>query len=157
MVKETSEDPASVLSRSGYVIRLYGCPILWVSKLQTEIAPLSTTESEYIALSQAMREVVPLLDIYEHINTALKCQELKPVVKCTVFEDNNGALELATAPKMRPHTKHIAIKYHHFHNKVDSGQILIKRVDTKNQIADIFTKALPRVDFKRIQLMLLGW
>jgi hypothetical protein len=154
--KDTSHDPASVLSRSGYVIRLYGCPILWVSKLQTEIA-LSTTESEYIALSQAMREVIPLLDIYGHINTALKCQDLKPIVKCTVFEDNNGALELATAPKMRPRTKHIAIKYHHFRSKVDSGQIHIKRVDTKNQIADIFTKALPRVDFERIRVMLLGW
>jgi hypothetical protein len=65
----------------------------------TEIA-LSTTESEYIALSQAMHEAVPLIDIYGHINTALKCQELKPVVKCTIFEDNNGALELARAPKM---------------------------------------------------------
>ena len=47
--------------------------------------------------------------------------------------------------------------YHHFRNKVDSGQIQIKRVDTKNQIADIFTKALPRVDFERIRMMLLGW
>jgi hypothetical protein len=113
--KETSEDPASVLSRSGYVIQLYGCPILWVSKLQTKIS-LSTTESKYIALSQAMREVIPLLDIYGHINKALKCQDLQPIVKCTVFEDNNGALKLATAPKMRPCTKHIAVKYHHFRN-----------------------------------------
>jgi hypothetical protein len=40
--KETSQDPPRVLSRSGYVTRLYDCPILWVSKLQTEIA-LSTT------------------------------------------------------------------------------------------------------------------
>jgi hypothetical protein len=67
--------------------------------LQTEIA-LLTTESEYVALSQAMHEVIPLLDIYGHINTALKCQDLIPIVKCTVFEDNNGALELATAVKM---------------------------------------------------------
>jgi hypothetical protein len=93
--KETSEDPSSILSRSGYVIRLCGCPILWVSKLQTEIA-LSTTESEYIALSQAMHEVIPLLDIYGHINTLLECQDLTPIVKCTNFEDNNGALEPAT-------------------------------------------------------------
>jgi methyl coenzyme M reductase subunit D len=79
------------------------------------------------------------------------------VVKGTVFEDYNGALELATAPKIRPRTKHIAIKYHHFRNKVDSGKIQIKCVDTKNQIANIFTKALPRVDFERIRVMLLGW
>jgi hypothetical protein len=60
--QEVGEDPASVLSRTGYVIRLYGCPLFWVSKLQTEIA-LSTTKSEYIALSQAMREVIPLMEI----------------------------------------------------------------------------------------------
>jgi hypothetical protein len=68
-----------------------------------------------------------------------------------VFEDNNGALELATAPKMRPRTKHIAIKYHHFRSSVDSGAVLI---DTKNQIADIFTKVLARIDFERLRVML---
>jgi hypothetical protein len=82
------------------------------SKLQTEIAlstteseyiALSTTESEYIALSQAiMREVIPLMEIRKDINAALQLKEVTPVIKCTVFEDNNGALELATAPKMRP-------------------------------------------------------
>jgi hypothetical protein len=111
--KETLAELTSVLSRTGYVIRLFGCLILWVSKLQTDIA-LSTTESEYIALSPAMRKVVPLLDIYGQINKAFECQDHKPTVKCTVFEDNNGALDLATAPKMRPRTKHIAIKYHQF-------------------------------------------
>jgi hypothetical protein len=154
--QETGTDPASVLSRTGYVIRLYGCPILWCSKLQTEIA-LSTTEAEYIALSQAMREVIPLMDIYNSIQVVMMTEKLHPVVKCTVFEDNNGALELAKAPKMRPRTKHIAIKYHHFRSKVDSGEVDIKRVDTKNQIADIFTKGLSRFDFEQLRTMLLGW
>jgi hypothetical protein len=88
---------------------------------------------------------------------ALKCQDLKPTVKCTVFEDNNVALELATAPKMRPRTKHIAIKYHHFWSAVNSGAVQIKRVDTKNLIADIFTKALLHIEFKQLRVMLLGW
>ncbi len=47
------------LSRTGYIITYCGCPIHWASKLQTEIA-LSTTESEYIALSVATRELLPL-------------------------------------------------------------------------------------------------
>jgi hypothetical protein len=50
---EDDQDPVCVKSRTGYVITLGGCPVLWVSKLQTEIA-LSTLESEYIALSQAI-------------------------------------------------------------------------------------------------------
>jgi hypothetical protein len=112
---------------------------------QTTVA-LSTTEAEYIALSQSMPEVIPLMDIYATIQKVLQCKELKPTVKwcCTVFEDNNRALELAKAPKMHPRTKHIAIKYHHFRSKVDSGEVDIVRVDTKNQIADIFPKGLLR-------------
>ena len=74
-----------------------------------------------------------------------------------MFEDNNRALELTKAPKMHPRTKHIAIKYHHFRSKVASGEVDIQRVDTKNQIADIFTKGLPRFDFERLRMMLLGW
>ena len=46
-------NPECVLSRTGFVIMYAGCPITWCSKLQTEIA-LSTTEAEYIALSQSM-------------------------------------------------------------------------------------------------------
>jgi hypothetical protein len=46
----------NVLSCTGYVITYCGCPIHWVSKLQSEIA-LSTTKSEYIALSMATREL----------------------------------------------------------------------------------------------------
>jgi hypothetical protein len=59
-----SNDPENVLSRTGYIIYYAGCPIHWVSKLQTEIA-LSTTEAEYIALSQSMRDVIPMMNILE--------------------------------------------------------------------------------------------
>ena len=50
--KAWSDEPSSVMSRTGYIILYAGCPIIWCSKLQTEI-PLSTTESEYIALSHS--------------------------------------------------------------------------------------------------------
>ena len=56
-----SDDPASVYSRTGYINKYKNCPILWVSKLQSEIS-LSTTEAEYIALSQAMREVILMME-----------------------------------------------------------------------------------------------
>jgi hypothetical protein len=98
-----------------------------------------------------------MVDIYGTICKVLQCKKLKPKVKCTVFEDNSGALELAKAPKMHPRTKHVAIKYHHFRSKVDSEDVDISRVDTKNQIADIFSKGLPRFDFKQLRMMLLGW
>jgi hypothetical protein len=57
----------NVLSRTGYIITFCGCPIHWVSKLQTEIA-LSTTESKYIALSMATRELLPLRHLLQEIH-----------------------------------------------------------------------------------------
>ena len=65
--KEDNKDPCSVRSRTGFVIKYAGCPITWASKLQTEIA-LSTTEAEYIALSQAMRYIIPLMTMTDYIN-----------------------------------------------------------------------------------------
>lgn len=66
---EDSEDATNVLSRSGYIIYYVGCPVLWKSKLQTEIV-LSMTEAEYIALSQALREVIPFMELLK---------EMKPI------------------------------------------------------------------------------
>ena len=67
---ENDQDPVSVKSRTSYLIMFMGCPLLWVSKLQTQIA-LSTMESEYITLSQAMRDVIcirkVLKEIYQHV------------------------------------------------------------------------------------------
>jgi len=71
----TSQDPSSVKSRTGYVILFANCPLLWASKLQTEAA-LSTTEAECIALSQAMRDLIPLRallqDIISTTNTTIE-------------------------------------------------------------------------------------
>ena len=52
---ENNQDPVSVQSRTGYILFLANCPLLWVSKLQTEVAT-STMEAEYIALSQSVRD-----------------------------------------------------------------------------------------------------
>ena len=57
----------NVYSRTGYVICYAGCPIYWQSKLQTEIA-LSTAEAEYIALSQALRETIPMTNLMREMN-----------------------------------------------------------------------------------------
>jgi hypothetical protein len=76
---------------------LSGCPIQWNSKLQTEIA-LSTTDSEYIALSQAMRDLIPLKRLFLEVVTAMKLPGMNgSVIRSTVFEDNNGAISVATA------------------------------------------------------------
>ena len=68
-----------------------------------------------------------------------------------------GAEELAKIPKNRPRTKHIAVKYHHFREAVKSGILMVVRVDTTNQLADIFTKPLARVPLEHLRLRIMGW
>jgi hypothetical protein len=155
---ENHQDPVCVKSRTGFCLTLGDCPLLWVSKLQSEIA-LSTTEAEYIALSQAIRELIPMRALFQEVGDALKLKCTQPtILHSTVFEDNNGALALATSPKMTPRTKHIAVKYHHFRSKIgpDKG-IIIQRIDTNEQKADIFTKGLGAQQFTHIRKLVMGW
>ena len=75
----------------------------------------------------------------------------------TVFEDNLGVLELANVPKMRPRTKEIGNKYHHFCDKVWDKTISILAVATANQVADYLTKPLPRDSFQKHCNVLQKW
>ena len=146
--KDVAEhDPSTAKSRSGWIIFYAGCPIIWASKLQSQVA-LSTTEAEYIALSMSLRDVLPimfLLDEMRERNFQVICTA--PHVYCKVFEDNSGALELARLPKLRPRTKHINVCYHHFREHVRSRKIKIFPIGTKDQIADTLTKALAQNSF----------
>ena len=65
------------------------CPIIWCSKLQTEIT-LSTTESEYVALSQSLRDVIPLLDLLRESSKVTPSDDSTPKIHCSIFEDNKG-------------------------------------------------------------------
>ena len=115
---EEDSDPVCVKSRTGYIMKLGGCPLIWASKLQTEIS-LSTLETEYIALSTAILELFPLRELLKEIEYKTELNFSNPaILYSTVFEDNQGALQLATAPKITPRTKHIAAKYHLFKDKI---------------------------------------
>ena len=111
---EAEHDSDTARSRSGYLITYLGVPLLWKSSLQTEIA-LSSTESEYICLCHSLRKVLPLMWIIQEMKElGFPIGTTKPQINCTLFEDNSGALILAKSPAMRPRTKHINVKYHHF-------------------------------------------
>ena len=85
---------------------------MWASKLQQEIS-LSTVEAEYVALSQSMRELIPLRELLKETHDEMGMRfSSKTVTKSTVFEDNNGAISLVTTPRLTLRTKHIAKKYH---------------------------------------------
>ena len=156
-IKDFSDDPDCARSRTGFVIKYGGCPIIWCSKLQTEIT-LSSTEAEYVALSQALREVIPLMNLMKEMATmGHDVGTTKPRIHCRVFEDNSGALIMAKEHKSRPRTKHIAVKYHHFREHVERGDITVHPIGTNDQIADLLTKPLPIEKFVRHRISFLGW
>ena len=154
--KADADSADNVLSRTGFVIRLFGAPVLWTSRLQTEIA-LSTAEAEYIALSTAMRAVIPLMNMLNELQGVFGIKALIPVVSCRVFEDNESAISMSTCKKFTPRTKHIALKYHHFRKFVTTGQIKILSIDTKEQMADILTKPVESKQFRYLRKKLCGW
>jgi hypothetical protein len=150
-------DASTARSRSGSAILYAGCTISCSSKLQTEIA-LSSTESEYIALSQTLREVIPLMRLVNELNNAgFEIPGEIPRVHCKAFEDNSGALEMAQTPKLIPRTKHLNIKYHHFREAVQNGEVSIRPINTLDQVADIFTKPLGVQLFLKFCKILMGW
>ena len=155
--KDFSEtDPSTAKSRSGWFISYANCPVIWCSKLQTQVA-LSTTEAEYIALSQALRDVIPVMSLLGEMREHnFKIISLQPRLYCKAFEDNSGALELTRLPKLRPRTKHINICYHHFREHVRKGLIKIYPIETENQVADILTKPLSQTAFIHHRVIMCG-
>ena len=104
---EDKEDPTCVKSRTGCVICIADCPVVWGSKLQGSIA-LSTTEAEHNALSMVMRLVLPLRDLYKTIGSSLASDS--EVI--TNFQDNSlgGQQCLPNLSKLRTRKANSKIK-----------------------------------------------
>ena len=82
------------MSRTGYIIKFANFPIVWVSKMQTEIA-LSITEAEYISMSESMRDLIPLRQIMLDVSSVFGMKFDSFNSYTTTFEDNKKAIELA--------------------------------------------------------------
>ena len=152
-----AQDRDTARSRHGYIIRYMGCPIVWKSQLQTEIA-LSSTESEYTGLSYALRETIPIMELLNEMHKhGFPVIKEKARVHCRVFEDNSGAIEMARVHKFRPLTKHINVKLHHFRDYVERGEITILPIPSKDQLADYLTKPLEEDSLRHLRQLVMGW
>ncbi len=101
-------------------------------------------------MSQSLRDILPIMFLIQEMKeNGFQVICTQPYDYCNVFEDNSGALELARLPKLRPCTKHINRCYHHFHEHLQNGLIKIFPVGTKDQMADVLTKALHQNNFQR--------
>ena len=151
------KDRDTARSRHGYIISYEGCPLLWKSQMQTEIA-LSSTESEYIGMSYALREVIPIMELLKEMKSLkFPVMEIIPKLHCRVFEDNSGALEMARTHKYRPRTKHLNVKLHHFRDYVTRGEVSIHKIGTKEQLADYLTKPVNQETLEHLRPKVMGW
>ena len=110
--EDAHEDRATAKSRTGYIIKYAGCPITWASKMQTEIA-LSTTEAEFIALSEGLRTTIPIMNLMEEM------QELGISVM-----DNKAKNKLQSVRRQFRGTKHCHIAKAETKDQVHIHQIL---------------------------------
>ena len=123
-------------STSGYVFLASGGAITWKSKKQSTIA-LSSTEAEYVALSEAAREACWLKCLYEELGYLQK----SPII---IKGDNDGSIAMAKNQQFHNRSKHIAIRWHWLRDLVEEQLIDIETCRDPQQTADILTKGLPR-------------
>ena len=121
---------------------------------------LSTTEAEVNALSLCCRELFPLMDMVGEVGTAVgMATKDMTSMHVSVHEDNAGALILAeTLPPQCTHrSKYYATKTVWFREEISKRKVKLLKIDTKEQLGDLFTKGLFRPQFKYLRLKLMGW
>ncbi|KAG2758696.1 hypothetical protein Pcac1_g29199 [Phytophthora cactorum] len=133
-------DIESRRSTSGYAFMMNGGCISWRSKKQRTVA-LSSTEAEYMALSEATQEAVWLKVFLCELGEMANDEAVK------IYEDNQGSIALAKNPEFHKRTKHIDIRYHFVREKVEDGQVVLQYVSTTDMLADIMTKPIPATQF----------
>jgi hypothetical protein len=125
-------------STSAYAFTLGGAAIAWSSKLQQTVAT-STCEAEYMAAGAATREALWLRSLLHDLGV--------PVATVPVGCDNQGAIALVRNPITSPRSKHIDVTHHFVRERVVRQEVSFHYVDTRANVADVLTKALPRDQF----------
>jgi hypothetical protein len=141
-------DCDTLKSTTGYIFMLAGGPISWQSKLQDCIS-LSSMESEYIAACAATQESIWLSSLIEELNVNIK----KPI---TINEDNKACIQYSKHPGDHRRTKHNDNKYHFVREQVNEGKVELNYCPSVDNIADIFTKALPPQKFEKFRNLIVN-
>ena len=135
-------------STTGYLFLINNGAVSWTSHRQSTVA-LSTMEAEYMSLSDASREAIARTQMYQELGVTAK----PPLLHC----DNQAALTIASNPVLYQRSKHIGIRYHFIRNAIQTDQVATTYIPTKQQIADVLTKALgPSLHHQCINKLLKG-
>ena len=138
-------DVSTRRSTSGTVCVYMGSAVTWSSRRQTSVA-LSTTEAEFVAASEATKEVIWLTRLLNEISMLVAI----PVLKV----DNVSALKLVKNPAFHKHTKHIEVRHYFVREKYEEGQLTLEHIAGDEQVADIFTKPLMKTKFEFLRPLL---
>ena len=115
-------------------MRINGCLVSWQSHLTPQVAH-SMMEAEYMAMDEAVKEMVHLTMLLEDLGFAVA----KP---CGLWSDNARVISLGVNPKLTQRSKHIDLHHHYVQNIVAENQVVLQKVAGQENIADIFTKSL---------------
>ena len=108
-------------------------------------------EAEYIALSAAMRDLLPGIALLKESGAKLQLSFCKEsVILSKVWEDNTGTIRLEEAAhKVNFCMKYIVVKYHFFCSHL-SDEVRVQKLDTTEQLTDVFTKSLAQHQFEKL-------
>lgn len=126
-------DRDSRKSTISYIFTLCGSCISWKSQLQ-HIVALSTTESEYVAITECFKEAIWLKGILSEIGFLKE--------KIVVFSDSQSAIQLCKNHVFHDRTKHIDVRYHYIRDVVEKEQVLLEKIPSEVNPADMGTKCL---------------
>lgn len=127
-------------STTGFVFKVYGGAVLWGSKKQTATTT-STVEAEFTASSHAIKEAVWLRGLLEELDI--------PVWRVPLYCDSSGCIQNLKNPLNSRHAKHLAICLHHARQSIALGHVDMKYISSEQNVADVLTKPLVPVLFKR--------
>ena len=142
-----ASDKETRISVFGYIIYFCGIPIAWRSKGMKNVV-LSTTEAEYMALSEVVK-------VLKFIVQLLQTTNIEVELPITVHVDNVGAIWLSNNRTTSDRTKHIDIRTSFVKEYQEDGKIIIKFVESEENEADIFTKNTTNVIFSNHQKKLV--
>lgn len=132
------EDRRSV---SGYLFLIYGFTTSWTTRKQRTIA-LSSTEAECAALADCICEAIWITKLFDEL-------EIREAVPVEIFEDNQSTIAIAESEAPSKKLKHTAVKLKFIKECVEEHKVSVKYIPTTDQPADMLTKGLSPLMFKK--------
>ena len=135
-------------STSGMAMYLNGCLVDWSCKLQRRSA-LSSAEAEYVSASVASQSVMYVTNLLHEIGLPV---QRTPSLRV----DNQACIKIAKNPVYHGRVKQMTIRYHFIRQLVEDKELTVSHVPSSDNVADIFTKPLSAVLFRRHRCKLLA-